>query len=129
MMLFLIYLQQGTFLMLIPGMMLLVTGLILFFTDSGDTWRNGMIKADVIFIVLGAVMLGGGSTYCSLNWCRVQKRKSMAHVPAQWTTPGNALSVQLVGFSSTRTDHGCLPPLPDGAPRPLENEYQSETQT
>ena len=66
---------QGTFMLFLPGLMCLVIGIVLFFTDSGDTWRNGMIKADMIFISLGTVLLGGGIIYYSITWCRIRKRK------------------------------------------------------
>ena len=117
--------------LILPGIMALIIGIILFFTNSGDSWRDGMIKADIVFIVLGGVLLAAGIIFCSSQWCRNRPQKAQTYSDASpaIVSGGGDRTVQLVGvYRINHDDDSCRLPHPpaeeDGA-----SVYTRETVT
>ena len=70
---------QGTLVLLLPGICLLIMGAIMFaLEDDEESWREGIVSSGLVMLVLGVGLTLVGSTMCI--WTIVcTSRKNKAH--------------------------------------------------
>ena len=55
---------QGTLVILLPGLCLLIMGAIMFALERETSWREGIVSTGFVMLILGAGLTLAGSTMC-----------------------------------------------------------------
>lgn len=86
---------QGTLLLMLPGLTLLIIGIIVVVTESQSQLTDGMLNVGIIFLVLGSIMTSVVFIFCVLSWRKHQPPAKKAHRSSSAEMASNG--IELVG--------------------------------
>ena len=88
---------QGTLLLMLPGLTLLIIGVVIVVLHRDSMWNEGMLNVGVIFLVLGAIMTTVVFIFCLRSWTKHRPRTKTPHKAAHMEAATSSNGIELVG--------------------------------
>ena len=103
---------QGTFIIVFPGIGVLLTGVIIFsWTSEDDSWNSEVKRAGFILVILGGILTLMGVIYWCFLWCKnnPKQQKQQHKGPKRLRGRTKTQPVELVGVYRVRRESTGMP--------------------
>lgn len=101
---------QGTLLLMLPGLTLLIIGVVIVVLHRDSTWTEGMLNVGVIFLVLGSIMTAVVFIFCIRSWTKHRPKPKTPHNLENGVAARSSTGIELVGvyrITSTGSQERC----------------------